>query len=182
MHGRAHAQSVAQPLTSMMLQGCWAHAEYGALLAVLTEPGDIIILEEATVSGQKVLRETARALHEGCRALSFGPPEQLLQLASAGSNGRIRCSTRHAVLQLSYAKAESLPSKYEEKCMTIFSVMILVVSATLAKISNDNALTPCWLLIQDTAGRGGQSRQDMGAAARLSSQRLRCSNVLEAPV
>lgn len=73
-----------------LIQGCWAHAEYGALLAVLTEQGDIIILEEATASGQKVLRETAHALHEGCRVLSFGPPEQGLQLASACSNGRIR--------------------------------------------------------------------------------------------
>ena len=126
--------SMAQPLTCIMLQGCWAHAEYGALLAVLTEQGNIIILEEATVSGQKVLRKTAHALHEGCRVLSFGPPEQGLQLASACSNGRIRCSIRHATLQLSYAKAESLPSKYEQKCMTKLSVMLTVVSATLARI------------------------------------------------
>ena len=159
--------SIAKLLTIIMLQGCWAHAEYGALLAVLTEQGDLIILEEATVSGQKVLRECARRLHEGCRVLSFGPPEHGLQLASAGSDGRIRCSIRHAVLQLCCANAESLPSKYEEKCMIMLSVMLTVVGATLARISNRQCLTPCWLLIQDTAGRGGQSRQDMGAAARL---------------
>ena len=103
--------SMAQPLTCIMLQGCWAHAEYGALLAVLTEQGDIIILEEASVPGQKVLRATAHALHEGCRVLSFGPPEQGLQLASACSNGRIRCSVRHATLQVVLCKSRVLAIK-----------------------------------------------------------------------
>ena len=85
----SHAAAEAD-VESEQLQGCWAHAEFGALLAVLTDKGDIVILEEASQSSKAVLREIARLLHEGCQVLSFGPKEEGLQLASACSRGHIR--------------------------------------------------------------------------------------------
>ena len=76
---------------SAWLQGCWAHADFGAILAVLTDEGDIAILEEACQHSNIVLREQARILHKGCRVLSFGPKEGGLQLASACRGSHIRC-------------------------------------------------------------------------------------------
>ena len=77
-----------------LLQGCWGHAEHGALLAVLTDQGNIAILEEASDSGQTLLRETVSLLHDGCQDMSFGPKEEGLQLASACSTGYVRYTTR----------------------------------------------------------------------------------------
>ncbi len=57
---------------------------------MLTDRGNIIILEEASQSSKAVLREIARLSHEGCQVLSFGPKEEGLQLASACSRGHIR--------------------------------------------------------------------------------------------
>ena len=35
--------------------------------------GEIVILEEVSMASQTELRETARIVHEGCCAVSFGP-------------------------------------------------------------------------------------------------------------
>ena len=57
---------------------------------MLTDRGDIVILEEASKSGNMILREQARLSHEGCQAISFGPKEGGLQLVSACSKGHVR--------------------------------------------------------------------------------------------
>ena len=75
------------------MQGCWAHADFGALLAVLTDQGEVVVLEEASKSSTIVLREQACLSHEGCQAISFGPKEGGLQLASACSKGHVRWLT-----------------------------------------------------------------------------------------
>ena len=58
------------------------------------DQGEIVILKEVSMARQTELRETARIVHEGCCAVSFGPKEDGLQLASACSSGHIRCIVR----------------------------------------------------------------------------------------
>ena len=55
------------------------------------DQGEIVILEEVSVASQTQFREMARIVHEGCCAVSFGPWEDGLQLASACSKGHTRC-------------------------------------------------------------------------------------------
>ena len=52
-----------------------------------------MVFEEASKSSTIVLREQARLSHEGCRAISFGPKDGGLQLASACSRGHVRWLT-----------------------------------------------------------------------------------------
>ena len=54
----------------------------------------------------------ARMLHEGCRAVSFGPREDGLQLASACSSGHIRCVVHGSLDESAFSKALQVRSLY----------------------------------------------------------------------
>ena len=68
------------------------------------DQGEIVILEEVSVASQTEVREIARIVHEGCCAVSFGPREDGLQLASACSSGHIRCIVRPTPHELAFPK------------------------------------------------------------------------------
>ncbi len=91
--GILHVYGAGLIHASACMQGCWAHTDFGALLAVLTDRGEIVFFEEASQSSAIALRKQALLLHEGCQAISFGPKEHGLQLASGCSKGHIRCLT-----------------------------------------------------------------------------------------
>ena len=75
----------------MLSQAAWAHPDFGALLAILTDTGAVTIWEEQPGSAAGMVLQGKLSIPKAC-TMAFAPEEYGRRLAVGSRDGRVRCA------------------------------------------------------------------------------------------
>lgn len=102
----------------VVAQAVWAHPEHGTVLAILTDTSDVSLFVESIEAGKARMQLIAFFSNQHITALDFGPNELGLQMATASTDGRVRCKKPHSTANWDSPEFDAiLPNVLPQRCL-----------------------------------------------------------------